>query len=139
VYNIHREDKKGKMQKVLKRIQKVCPSLKFKVKRIYRKDASSYTKSNKIHSIKTSCIRETYAQGVTDHRFVKQGWYPHLKTPNGWRPVALGTGDYADFNKSGYPDYLHYYTISKKKGRQRRLTKHIIDINKEVIKCVKKS
>ena len=36
-----------------------------------------------------------------------------------------------------YPDYLHYYTISRRQGQKRKVTKHIIDINKEVQKCVK--
>lgn len=120
------------MQKILKRIARTHPNLKLKLRRIYNKDASSYTESNKVRTIKTSCIRETYAQGVTDPRFVKQGWYPHIKTKNGWRPFGLGTGDYADYKKGSFPGHLHYYTENKKKGRQRRLTKHIIDLTKEV-------
>lgn len=120
------------MQKILKRISRSHPQLKIKMRRIYKKDASSYTESNKVRSIKTSCISETYAQGVKDPRFVKQGWYPHLKTENGWRPIGLGNGDYADYKKGSFPAYLHYYTENKKKGRRRRLTKHIIDLTKEV-------
>ena len=130
-YTFKREKGK-KMQKILRKIQKIS-NLEFKTKRIYLKKSKDYDASNEIHAVKTSSFNDTL-----DPRFVEQGWYPHIKTKTGsWVPVGLGNGNGSFHEFKKYPDYLHYYTISRRQGQKRKVTKHIIDINKEVQKCVK--
>ena len=118
--------------KLRKRLKKFIP-WKLKMKRIKNKNLDS-TQCNQIHGFKSGPNFESYAHGVKDPRpkGVLGGWYPHIYHEGGWRAVMIS--DNWDCSMSSPPPtpprYLFYFKITREKGKRRKLSRVILDIDK---------